>query len=219
MSRTANEIIVADIVVDELSNAGYTVYKEVSISGGGSKRCDIYAVKDTEPNKGFTIVIEVKTTFNIKVIEQAFNWRSHAHMSYVAVPKSKNGRDDRYFARKICETFGVGVMEVNMTKEESEITVRADINKSPKPPTVYEEQKESVAGNSNNDFVTPFKITVQRIINFLKNQKSMPLLTVMRSIDHHYTNDKVAAVTIKKRIDLNVIPELRTYNYIRKYIF
>lgn len=211
MSRSASEIIVAEVVVNDLAEIGYDVYKEVSLSGGGSQRCDVYGVLAKGDKAGFTCVVEVKTSFNIKVIEQAYYWRPYAHSVYVAIPRAKVAKD-RAFARLICKTFGIGVIEVDLRGEVSEIVDVAAINPTPKPPTLYEEQKSSVAGNADSSFHTPFSITVSRLVDFIGKYGAMPLLTAARGIDHHYKNHTSAANSLRKYIDLNVITELRTFS-------
>ena len=52
------------------------------------------------------IGVEVKTSLNFKVIEQAYNNQPSVNYSYVAVPWSKN----MDFKRQICESFGVGIL-------------------------------------------------------------------------------------------------------------
>ena len=57
--------------------------------------------------KHYTIGLEVKTSLNFKVIEQAYeNLQRKVNYSYVAVPHSR----DHFFQRRICKDYGIGVI-------------------------------------------------------------------------------------------------------------
>ncbi len=63
---------------------GYTVKSEV-------KDCDIVAVKDDE-----TIIIELKTSFNLKLVYQAIERQKLSDNVYVAIPRFKNSKEKSF---------------------------------------------------------------------------------------------------------------------------
>lgn len=67
-------------VRDYLVAQGYTVHSEV-------KHCDITAVKGEE-----LVVVELKTSFNLKLLAQTVKRQRVADSVYVAIPKPKGGR-------------------------------------------------------------------------------------------------------------------------------
>ena len=67
-------------VRDYLIMQGYTVHSEV-------KHCDITAVKGEE-----LVVVELKTSFNLKLLVQTVKRQRAADSVYVAIPKPKGGR-------------------------------------------------------------------------------------------------------------------------------
>jgi len=67
-------------VRDYLVSQGYTVHSEV-------KHCDITAVKGEE-----LVVVELKTSFNLKLLVQAVKRQRAADSVYVAIPKPKGGK-------------------------------------------------------------------------------------------------------------------------------
>jgi hypothetical protein len=67
-------------VYDYLAEQGYTVHSEV-------KNCDITAVKGEE-----LVVVELKTSFNLKLLVQAVKRQRVADSVYVAVPYPKGGK-------------------------------------------------------------------------------------------------------------------------------
>lgn len=67
-------------VRDYLVAQGYTVHSEV-------KHCDITALKGEE-----LVVVELKTSFNLKLLAQTAKRQRAADSVYVAIPKPKGGR-------------------------------------------------------------------------------------------------------------------------------
>ena len=57
-------------------------------------------------NGNISIALEVKTSFNFKVFEQALENRNHFNYSYIAIP---DFRDDS-IQRKLCEDYGIGLL-------------------------------------------------------------------------------------------------------------
>lgn len=201
------ESILTEFVRNDLESLGYTTYAEVCHKGGGSSRCDMYArIEDTNAvNYGYTIVFEAKLTFNLKVIEQANFWKNKANETYIIVPATYKNIKTRKFARDICKMLGIGVMEVNMNNDKYYISVKSAVVKNPKIPTLYKEQKLSIASNSDNKYVTPFKITLNNINNYMINKESIYLVDLVKNIQHHYKGDISAVRAIKFLIDKQVI--------------
>lgn len=193
----------------DIEKLGYTTYAEVK-SLKRSNRCDMYAKCEDINNKelfGRTIAFEAKLSFNLKVIQQAYFWKINnlANEVYIVVPYSYKDMSTRKFAREICKSFGIGVIEVNMKNNTYNVTVKSTFNKNVKEPKLYAEQKDIIASNSDNKYITPFKMTVKRIDEYMKDKNSEILLTVIKSIDHHYKSDISACRAIKTMIERNVI--------------
>lgn len=208
MVKKINESEYAAVVVKHFENLGYEVFKEVGF-GGGSMRADIYCKKGDE-----TIAIEVKTSLNLKVLDQAYGWREYANKVYFAVPSRSHQRFN--ITKAICEAFGIGMFDIylyNHHRVNSEVRERlpAAINSEPKHPPLYEEQKDSIAGTHTGDFVTPFKITCNRLIEHVKANGPMLLINAMREIDHHYSNDTSGTAGIRKMIKWGVITDVEIF--------
>lgn len=186
---------------------GYTTYAEVCSSGGGSKRCDMYArVEDkTHAMHGHTIAFEAKLSFNFKVLEQANFWKTRAHDTYIVIPSTHKNINSRRFARHVCELLGLGVLEVNINQGKYFMSVKPKRCQKPKYPKLYEEQKNTLASNADNNFVTPFKITVNRINEYMKNKDKVFLTQLTKDVKHHYKSNISANNSIKFLIEKNVI--------------
>lgn len=192
-------------VVKELENMGLLVYKEVSIKGGGSRRADIYAVALKDEKVVRSIIVETKMSFNLSVIEQAHSWMRNANLAYVAVPMGKRGASS--FAKKICGMLGIGVIEVAINGT-CYITVDAVHQASVKLPNLYPEQMDSIAGNANGKFRTPFNITIERLESVLKDGP-MHLSAALERSGHHYKSPRTASSSIQKHIADGVIKNIQ----------
>lgn len=207
--RKQREADLAKILVDHLTDLGYDVYKEVSKKGGGSDRADIYAVHNKKGDHlhGATVSIETKMNFNITVLKQAYNWRQFANLNYVAVPVPKRVKD-RNFIHSLCEGIGIGLIEIDMHSKQCHIMVNPKPNTNIKPPKLYEEQKMSIAGNANNQYMTPFKITCNRLKEFMADKEYCILSTAIKSIHHHYKSNLSAVSSLPKYIEIGIIEGL-----------
>lgn len=212
--RKNKESDLALIVVEHLDELDYDVYKEVSKAGGGSDRADIYAVKKTGSVNsdsinldGATVSIETKLNFNMKVLEQAHNWKKWANLNYIAIPMLKRTKV-RNFCYHVCESIGIGMIEVDMEKKMCFISVNPTPNENIKPPKLYEEQKLSVAGNDKNQFMTPFKITCNRIQTYMSDKVHIKLSELVKNINHHYKSNMSASTALSKYLELGVLKNL-----------
>lgn len=100
-------------VYDYLVNQGYTVHSEV-------KNCDITAIKGEE-----LIVVELKTSFNLKLLVQAVNRQRAADSVYVAIPRPKGGKRNQGW-RDMCQLLrrleiGLIVVKPDLEKPETEL--------------------------------------------------------------------------------------------------
>lgn len=96
-------------VVSWLKKNNYEVYQEVQVFAYG-QIADIVAVKDNR-----IWVIETKTSFGLKVLEQAHSWKNFANKVSVAVPvrKRRYGRA-KDFGRLVCSVLNIGLIEVGI---------------------------------------------------------------------------------------------------------
>lgn len=188
----------ADIIIKYFEDKGYISYKEVSICGvGGSARADIYFVKLENEKIIDSIVVETKMSFSSKVIEQADKWKSNklSHRVYVCTPFPKKRNS---FLIKICKILGIGVIHVKdyFIKE----VVQPECIVPKKFPPLFEEQKNSIAGNDRSEYITKFKLTVEKLDRFMEDKENYIWNELIEKLDHHYSNDKSASGALSKLI-------------------
>jgi hypothetical protein len=204
------ESILTEFVRRDLNSLGYTTYAEV-LDTSSTIRCDMYArIEDpNHTNYGHTIVFEAKLSFTLKVIEQAYKWlaKRRAHDVYIIVPSTFKNISTRKFARDVCSKLGIGVMEVNMVKNKYYVTVKPIRCDKPNPPKLYEQQKNTIASNASNAYVTPFKITLENIITYMEHKNHDFLTNMVKNIKHHYKGDISAVRSIRFLIDKNIIKD------------
>ncbi len=204
-----------EFVRADLEQIGYTTYAEVCVKGGGDIRCDMYARIESPNHKnyGMCIAFEAKLNFNFTVLQQAYGWKNRAHEVYVIVPASYKNMKNRKFARELCRLLGVGVMEVNVHTGQYHVTVKPAFCNNPKFPTLYEEQKMILASNADNKFVTPFKITVQRLNEYMKDKDEEILIAAVKNIKHHYKSTVSGVRTLRLLIERGAI---QGYNVVKE---
>lgn len=177
----------------------YDLYFEVNAGGG----CvDIVAVTPT----GLTIAYEVKTSLNFKVIEQAIHNKPFFNMSYIAVPYSRL----LWIQEQICRDYGIGLVRYNPRgyKHQIEEAIKPALNRKAmtKYLRLHEYQKRSIPGTaSNGERITPFKITVENIEEYVRRHPGCSMKEMIANIDHHYHRDSGAMTSIYKWINAGVI--------------
>lgn len=190
----------ADIIIKEFEKKGYEIYSEVLYRPGG-KIADIVAIKNGE-----YIAIETKMSMNLTLLQQCFYWKDKVHKVYLCIPSK---RKFNRFATQLCRDLGIGIYIYR--KGQMILMEESSVCEDPDLPTLYEQQKDSVSGSKGGGHVTPFKLTKEKLINHLKEEKECTLISAIKSIDHHYSSDYSAKNALHKMININVIEELSIF--------
>lgn len=194
------EAELAEKVTKMYEKDGYDIYSEVMYKPG-SKRADIIATKDNE-----YIGIEVKKGMNLKLIEQAYYWKDKTHKTYIFLISKIKMND---FGIKLCRDMGIGIYIYR--NNTVQMILDSTYCENPELPQLYEQQKDSQAGSKGGGYVTPFSLTKQCLIEYMRKKKDDTLRNAIKEIKHHYSNDNSAMGALKKLISINVIPELKVY--------
>ena len=67
-------------------------------------------------------------------------------------------------------------------------------------PPLFEEQKNSIAGNDRSEYITKFKLTVEKLDRFMEDKENYIWNKLIEKLDHHYSNDKSASGALSKLI-------------------
>lgn len=138
-----------------------------------------------------TTAIEVKTSFNFSVLEQAIKNCNFANYSYVAVPKASLAT--RNFQKKLCKDYGVGILEYNPGKYTTsagrvEELLKPRLNRKIYKLKLHEYHKESVAGSISNR-ITAFGNYVRMLKEYIScRPKGSPIDEVFRVGFVHYSS-------------------------------
>lgn len=201
------ESFLTEYVRADLEKIGFITYAEVCVKGGGDKRADLFGrIEDPlQENYGETVAFEAKLNFNLKVLQQAQFWTNRAHRSYIIVPSTTKDLGTRKFARELCKLLGIGVMEVNIQKEQYHVTVQSGFCKNPIIPPLYPEQRFIRASNAQNQYMTPYKVTAMSIYDFFIDKQFAYISDIIANIKHHYKSDVAASKAIKYLIENKVL--------------
>jgi hypothetical protein len=183
------------IAVDYFTKNGYECYQEVVTIYG---RIDLVIKKEN-----YIEAIEIKTNFNLKLLEQANNNLNLANKSSIFIPYLKKGFN-KFLLTKLnigCYQFGY---RLNLIKTNDSI-----INEKPMPLRLNEFQKKfSTAGNNESLFWTDFKNTRLNIFEYLSKNNGVELKVLRKNIKHHYSTENGFNQCIKKLILSKVLFEL-----------
>jgi hypothetical protein len=141
--------------------------------------------------------IELKTSFNIKVIHQAYLNLKYSNFSYIVVPKKFFNKMDRFLI-KICKDFNIGIIfyDKNMNFEcFHKIFLE---NEQIKKLKLVEGQKNNSPG-TNGSKITPFKDTINRLEIEIKNGNN-DLNEICKNESFHYVNGKSALNSLRKAL-------------------
>ncbi len=195
--KKVKEVDLALTVVKHFESRGDVVYKEVPSPYG------IIDIVSVNPISNQISVIEVKTSFSLKVIEQAECGLNYGHYTYVAIPLVKGGH---VFAERICKLFGIGVLYIkNGNIIKSTIPV---LNPKPKILKLKSFMTESIAGSKSGGRVTDFKNTVNQMVQVIKVKgDGISLENCLHEVDFHWSTLAIAKTCVTKYCIKKIIKE------------
>lgn len=175
-------------VVTWLSDQNWNVYQEVEFKGHGGV-ADIVAER-----LGILWIIECKTSYSFRVLEQASEWP--AHYRSIAVPRSVTPRDYRVAV----DYYRVGVIEVDCKSKPYSINYEA--RKAPvfsrhhKMAKYYLSQLTeahktyALAGSKSGHHLTPYKLTMMEIERILSRRPGITVKELYEEMGGpgHYAN-------------------------------
>lgn len=165
-------------------------------------------------NGNILIGVEVKTSLNFKVIEQAYENRTMVNYSYIAIPWSKKSD----FQYKICSMFGIGVLSFRshngkfweIREEVKPEFLRRAYTKWFIP---HPDLKRSKPGSpSGAGVISAFKITVENIERYVNKNQGCTIKELFNAINHHYSGLSSMSNCIYKYIREGVIKSIRVEN-------
>ena len=191
------EVDLAKSIVSHFSK-DYEVYQEV-------KACSSRVIDIVVRRKSSLMAIETKVTMNMKLWEQAFKNKRSCGYSFIAIPQNVYQKSLRKMISDMCKGLNIGVIVVDFDGN-----VSIQYNPAEEIPTqplkLYDEQKSfALAGSGGVPYFTPFKKTVSEIKKYLEEHGKSELVTVISSIDHHYSTEQSAIQSIRKYASKGVI--------------
>jgi len=203
----------AEIIVKWLKKNGWEVYQEVQVNSYGGSIADIVALKD-----GKYWIIECKLNFGFKVMAQADGWKNFANYVSIVVPYTKRV----LFKIKLCKLLNIGVLtlsynqwlrdqsidehwrvNVDLKASKQELLHKSLINQLTEKHKTF-----AKAGNNYGKRITPFNLTVEKLVNYVKENNGILLRDVVKNIDHHYSTNSSAKICLAEMINRDIIKEL-----------
>jgi len=189
----------------------YEIFKEVPAEG---------IIDFVAKFNNITIAVEVKLSLNFDVIEQAKKNKFYCTYSYIAVPEPKH----KHFGYEICEMLGIGVLvyksgNFNEIKEYIKPNVNRHLYNKFYRLNLEPYMKLSKAGAAT-DRITPYKITIDRMVNYIRRHPNCKLKDCLNNIDFHWSNITSAKGCIYAWLNKGIIKEFYIENsvlYLTEY--
>ncbi len=195
-----SELVVGATMVAWLEAAGWRVYQEVQ-PGRWDGVADIVGVKNE-----VVLIVECKTGLGLSVIEQAIRWKGSAPLIAVAVPaaKSVQGRRRRWLGEEILRNYGIGFFRIGegfdgkpYIRDEPDILPEwnCNLDRIWKGRSVWLDvvdeghRTHAKAGSSGGGHLTPFKVTMELMADFVVSHPGCTRKEIAEGVDHHYGND------------------------------
>lgn len=205
-------------VVAWLAEQGFDVYQEVD----AGRIADIVGVCGP-----LVAVVELKLSLSFELLYQATSWRWCAHQIWVGVPAAKRS-DGRRMALDCFAQNGIGVVEVERRPDGSAVAQNSA------PPAFRrlaggpeylrgalreENRTAAFAGARASDRTwTQFKVTCNRVRDYLAQHDGAPIGDVVRDVEHHYASDAGARSRLVTLIRRGVVPGVRCDGHGRLFL-
>lgn len=151
------------------------------------------------------IIVEMKTSLNFKVIEQAYRALKYGHYVYIAVPKPKGSH--RFIYYEFLAPKGIGLIYVGenwLTMDDSyvaEISHYAKFNhlvvkryKTQKylRTQITEWSDKNVGGSKGGETITDYSETIRKVKEFLTVNGWSTIQQILDHCETHYANPKTS---------------------------
>ena len=168
-----------------LEKMEYVVYSEV-MHPRSTRRADVVGRKDST-----ITVVEMKTSLSMDLIEQAYLWQPYANHTYIAIPLRK--RHIPLFVDKVLGDLGIGVIEVSnwgarITKSSGYHEIRGHIDWN--EVLLPEHQTFVEGGTSGGGYVTPYRLTMVRIQEFMSDKDWITVKEILEHCKTHYSSPR-----------------------------
>jgi hypothetical protein len=200
--KAHSEAAVAIAVITELQRQGYTTYQEVCHYGGG-QRADIVATLDN-----LLMVVEVKQSFSLALLDQCTQWIGNAHYVIAAGPfRRRSIAFSRY-----CRQNGIGMWMVGQeVREEVKPQLFRRATQTIRRALCNEQRAGDYAraGTNGGGYWTPFQATRRALNDHVRRNQGAKLSDSLKAITHHYATMGSAVGALSRLIQRGELPEFR----------
>ena len=177
-----------------LEKHNYDVYPEIQVFDYGAV-ADVVATRRVN-GKPEVVIIELKTSLSVALMEQCWAWRNYAHKIYACVPALKRYTNSRPGIRYL-NRDGTGLLEVQrgtFRGTQHHVLEQLSPKVYAKPYLKWIEKltdlhKEWVDGGSvGSQHLTPYKITMLGVKEYVEAhpEKWIPMKEIIEQCPHHY---------------------------------
>jgi hypothetical protein len=205
----ATEAELAEPVVAWIADMGWTVYQEVMLSPGDTRRADIVATSGR-----IVWVIEVKRSLSLDLLAQGLDWKPWAHRVSLAYPAARVSRA-RQYAALAARSDGLGLLAVQGPVFTYQAAIVREVsgpklNRRPLEglrAALCEEHKTfAAAGSADGHYWSPFRATCEVILAAVQASPGLTVREVIDRVDHHYKTPASARGSVYRWASEGKIP-------------
>lgn len=168
---------------------------------GEVMNCDVLGVAGD-----INYIVEMKTSLNFKVIDQAMGRVRLGHYVYIAIPRRKQGIPR--CVREILDAYDIGLIQVG--KRKTSVTIPAEYNDLANKRKGYkrirnrirEHNKTQVGGVKKGDGITAYSLTMDRIKAYMASKEGewVSVDEILENCKTHYKKPKPSlTATLQKK--------------------
>lgn len=167
--------------------AGYEVYSEVVLPGGG--RADLVAANDTK-----IVCVEMKKSLSMDLIDQVIERKASFAYVFLAIPERKTGFPR--FIERILRQYGIGILYVMkdgyIHEERPSLYRRAFDKKTNIKSYLKPEQQTGIPGGSKGGgYVTEYGLMIKQVRRYLERKKDwVELGQILKDCETYYRSPR-----------------------------
>jgi len=181
-----------------LEEQGYEVYPEIPIGSSGAV-ADVVGVREDDDGAPIIVIVELKTSLSLALMEQCHKWRKRAHLIYAAVPALQRRQWPRPGLRYL-RMDGTGLLEI---EERYNFDTKETYLKAQKTESAKWEDDVSLAwlsdltdlhktwtvgGTGKGGYLSQYRLTMLGIREYLeaRSPEWVAVKQIAKECPHHY---------------------------------
>lgn len=207
-----SEADLAPLVIKFLEHDHWEVFQEVRLGGRGQPIVDIVG------KQGILVhAVEIKKTFGLSVLQQAYSNLNWFHYSSIAVlgPLRFKVSRERNFAKQICRDYGIGLLTVMMQMDTIEQEISPKLHRKNHPfikkyvrALLTEDHLVNSdyadAGTKGGRYFTPYKQMIRVVRKYIEDHPGCEINQIMGHLSEELRLNRISYIPRKATLMANL---------------